>query len=462
MLFRHQLNAMLDWFIPNAALAERSEVGLARNFIVTHLLGPFLILSIVGMVYLTDRTPGLACWTMMACVVAFWLLPIGLRLTQDLQLMALISVELLCVLSLIGSSFYGGVNSPFLPWLLVSLMLGFFYLSDHAMRIVALFAFNIVAVIGAHFLYRFPQDLSPLELSTISWFSVFSATAYMSLMAIYYAGIITMSSNLERETERHRVLAQRLRRAKRVADTASHGKTVFLAKMRRRIRTAARQHRRLERTPRGADCCRPGNQQLEAGGRADQRAGSIICSELVHETVDPNRIMTATASSDQLRRSFARGFRRSASRRRQRPIVALHGHDLLVEKAPALGSMRVDAARLRQALDILVAKAAAIALPGTIRFVARRDRKPAGDWIEFRIRTPALRVSRPGADPRSMLSFQDAGGPSLQVDADLETSQMHCAVLGGSFSMTREPDGGARFSVEVPAFPIETLGVAAA
>ena len=228
----------LDWFIPNAAAIERSEIGLARNFVATHLLGPFLVQSIVILIYCADPQPGIACWTMMGCVAAFWLLPFGIRMTNDLPLMALISVELLCVTSLIGTSFYGGVNSPFLPWLVVSLMLGFFYLSEHAVRVLALFVFNLIAVIGANLLYRFPQHLSLEELSTISWLSVFSATAYMSFMAIYYAGIITMSSTLERETERHRLLAHRLRKARQVADTASHGKTVFLAKMRRRIRAA--------------------------------------------------------------------------------------------------------------------------------------------------------------------------------------------------------------------------------
>jgi signal transduction histidine kinase len=454
LLFRQATNAMLDWFIPNAAMAERSEVGLARNFIATHLFGPILILSIVGMVYLTDPTPGLACWAMMACVGAFWLLPIGLKLTQDLQLMALVSVELLCVLSLIGSSFYGGVNSPFLPWLLVSLMLGFFYLSDHALRIVALFAFNIVATICAHVLYRFPQDLSPLELTTISWFSVFSATAYMSLMAIYYAGIVTMSSNLERETERHRLLAHRLRRAKRLADTASHGKTVFLSKMRRQFEhplgnIVAASQVLIERLE-----AESATGTWKAEVERINRAGRHLL-ELVQDTVDPNR-MTETpgfATLDDL--SLDDFIDRLAAA--SIPIVAQHGHDLLVEKAPALGTLRVDAGRLRQALDILIAKAAAIARPGNIRLVARRDRKPAGDWVEFRIRTPSLRISRPVPDLRSA----EAGGATAHADADLETSQMHFAVLGGSFSMTREADGGARFSVEVPASPIERLAAAA-
>jgi hypothetical protein len=34
------LIAIIDWFIPNASQAERSELSLARNFIFTHLFDP--------------------------------------------------------------------------------------------------------------------------------------------------------------------------------------------------------------------------------------------------------------------------------------------------------------------------------------------------------------------------------------------------------------------------------------
>ena len=31
---------LIDWFVPEAAKRERSELGLARNFVFTHLFGP--------------------------------------------------------------------------------------------------------------------------------------------------------------------------------------------------------------------------------------------------------------------------------------------------------------------------------------------------------------------------------------------------------------------------------------
>jgi len=77
-------------------------------------------------------------------------------------LAALISVELLACTSLFGAYFYGGVSSPFLPWLLISLLLGFFYLSERPILVVGLFTFNILALlwqnVGLAVLYKIPES----------------------------------------------------------------------------------------------------------------------------------------------------------------------------------------------------------------------------------------------------------------------------------------------------------------
>ena len=128
MLIWNQLVVLIDWFIPAEAKAERSERGLAQNFVFTHLFGPALSQSISLFLYLSDPHPGFACWTVIICIWLFWTLPLVYKLTANLQLSALISVELLAFTSLFGAYYYGGVSSPFLPWLIISLLLGFFYL----------------------------------------------------------------------------------------------------------------------------------------------------------------------------------------------------------------------------------------------------------------------------------------------------------------------------------------------
>src|SRR4030088_3559646 len=113
MLMWNQLIGIIDWFIPNDAKVERSELGLARNFVFTHLFGPAISQSISVFLYLSDPNPGWACWTIVVCICAFWALPFLYRSTKNLQLSALLSVELLAFASLFGAFFYGGVSSPF-------------------------------------------------------------------------------------------------------------------------------------------------------------------------------------------------------------------------------------------------------------------------------------------------------------------------------------------------------------
>src|ERR1700753_518110 len=144
---------VIDWFIPDEAKSERSELSLARNFVFTHLAGPLLSQSISVFLYLSDPHPGLVCWTMIGCIWLVWTLPFLYKWTGKLQRTAFFTVELLAITSLFGSYFYGGVSSPFLPWLIISLLLGFFYLAKPPALVAAMFTFNIVAFCVAHFLW---------------------------------------------------------------------------------------------------------------------------------------------------------------------------------------------------------------------------------------------------------------------------------------------------------------------
>ena len=229
--------AFLDKFIPEAAKSERSDLSLARNFVFTHLFGPAISQSISLFLYRTDPHHGFATWTIIVCVWLFWLLPFVLKYTGNLRLSATLSVQLLAFTSLFGAFHYGGVSSPFLPWLIVSLLLGFFYLSDRPFRVLGMFSFNISAFLIAYLLHGFVEHVPLSQLATVGWISIFSATVYMSWMAVFYASIMSMRSDLEREAERHRSTAIRLRDAKESADAANRSKSIFLAKMSHELRT---------------------------------------------------------------------------------------------------------------------------------------------------------------------------------------------------------------------------------
>ena len=186
---------------------------------------------------MTDPHPGFACWTMIVSIWGFLLLPFGLKLFGKLAPVATISVELLSFAALFGAFFYGGVSSPFLPWLLVSVLLGFFYLADRPLMVLGMFAGNIGAFAIAYFLFGFRRCCPTSHLATVGWISILSAIVYMSWMAIFYANIMSMRSELERESERHCRHRRSPRQSQGTADAANCGKSIFLSKMSYEFRT---------------------------------------------------------------------------------------------------------------------------------------------------------------------------------------------------------------------------------
>src|ERR1700724_445363 len=354
---------IIDWFIPDAAKSERSELNLARNFVFTHLAGPLLSQSISVFLYLSDPDPGFACWTMIICISLFWALPFLYKWTGNLQRTAIVTVELLAFASLFGAFHYGGVSSPFLPWLIVSLLLGFFYLAERPILVVGLFTVNILGFCFAYLQWGFPELVPVQQLSTVGWVSILSATIYMSWMAIYYANMIAMRSDLEREAERHRETAVRLRLAKDMADVANRAKSIFLAKMSHELRTplnavigfseillegveldGKNEHKKLD---------------LERINAAGKHLLSLVTDVLDVSKIESNFIELKIEKFDlnEMAREIVANVQ---------PMVAENGNRLVVKCPNDLGIVLTDQTKLRQATLNLMSNAAKFTRDGTI------------------------------------------------------------------------------------------------
>ena len=448
----NRLVGLIDWFIPTAAKAERSEHGLAQNFIFTHLFGPALSQSISLFLYLSDPHPGFACWTIIVCIWLFWALPFVYKLTANLQLSALISVELLAFTSLFGSYYYGGVSSPFLPWLIISLLLGFFYLSERPILVVGLFTFNILGFCCAYLMWGFPELVSQRQLSTVGWISILSATIYMSWMAIYYANMIAMRSELEREAERHRETAVRLRQAKDMADAANRAKSIFLAKMSHELRTplnavigfseillesvdmdGRNSHKKLD---------------LERINSAGKHLLSLVTDVLDLSKIESNFIELKIEEFDlneMIHEVIAN----------VQPMVAEKGNKLVVKSRNNLGIVSTDQTKLRQAALNLMSNAAKFTENGTIILSVQRRKSPAGDWIEMQVQDTGIGINESDMG-RLFQNFGQAtaatanryGGTGL----GLALSQKLCALMGGGISATSEPGRGSCFTIRVLAW----------
>jgi signal transduction histidine kinase len=442
---------VIDWFIPHASMLERSDRSMARNFVFTHLCGPLLSQSISVYLYRTDRTHGIACWTMIVCVCLFWALPFLFKFSRNLQISALLSVELLAFTSLFGTYFYGGVNSPFLPWLIVDLLLGFFYLSERPVLVVMLFAVNIGGLLVAYFWNGFPQLVPLADLATVGWISILSATVYMSWMAMYYANVMATRSEVERETERHRITAVKLQETKVLADAANHAKSIFLAKMSHELRTPL--NAVIGYSELLLEVMEPGEtSQSKANDlRCINAAGKHLLS-LVTDVLDLSKIEADKVEINV--ESFSLDALIDQVMATSQPLAAKNSNTLTVQRQSNLGIADTDQTKLRQVLLNLMSNACKFTKGGTISLVVKRDRRSTGDWIEMQVRDSGIGIA-PADVEKLFQNFQQVsaatsgkyGGTGL----GLALSQKLCALMGGGITVSSELGRGSCFTVRIPA-----------
>ena len=445
----------IDWFIPSSLRTDAATLGRARIFVFSHLFGPTLGQSISIYLWLLDPQPGFAYWVIVGLITSFWTLPFALKFTGRLIVLAFVTVENLTFVTLFGSWHYGGVSSPFLPWLLNALLLAFFYLGDRPkLRYSVLFMFSL-NLLGFYVAYAmagaFPEHVPIGKMSGLGITSVLSATVYMSMMALYYANVVASQSELEREVQDHRATAVKLREAKEEAEKANRAKSEFLAKMSHELRTPLNavigySEMLLE--------------DAEAAGRKEQQiadlrriksAGKHLLS-LVTDVLDVSKIeagkMELAVQPFDLN-SFIDDVVATC-----RALVMENGNDFIVERGSELGVVGGDATKLRQAVLNLLSNAAKFTNHGRVVLKAVRETAASGDWISIAVRDTGIGISRENL-PKLFQNFNQAeastasryGGTGL----GLALSQKLCRMMGGEITVESELGGGSCFTIRVPA-----------
>jgi signal transduction histidine kinase len=443
--------AFIDWFIPEQCRRSKSDLGRARIFVFTHTVGPSSGASIVAFLVKSDPSPGFHVSIIAVGIVAIWLLPFVLRWTGNLRLVAMISVQALITITLVGVYNYGGVSSPFLPWLLIALANGFFYLSDSPISVLADFVLNLAAYVTVWWVNGNLPTWVPLDqMSGVGIVSVVSATLYMAGLAIYYGLLLASESDLEREVQRHRKTAARLADARDKAEKASRDKSIFLAKMNHELRTPLNSVIGYSEILQEDADLAVDPQRAKDLSRISA-AGRHLLS-LVTDILDITRIESNEMQLEVVDFDVGRLIEDVAAT--SDPLARANGNELVVRIDPKVGRMTSDEVRLRQAILNLMSNAAKFTSRGVVNLSARRFWTDAGDWIEIEVSDTGI-----GITPEDLKTlFQDFKQVNSRearkrkgTGLGLALSQKLCTMMGGSIFAESEFGHGACFTIRVPA-----------
>ncbi len=452
---------VVDWFVPAELQVHTAELWRARIFTISHILGPCMAAVILAYLYRADPAPGVPFWTIAVLCFAFWFLPLGMKLTRSLTYVALFSICDLTFVSLFGSFFYGGVSSPFLPWFLTALLLGFFYMGERPILVLGIFAIHLLGFCLAYCAsWSFPELVPVAELSTVGVLSVCAATLYTSMMAVYYANVITAQSELQQEVDRHLVTAAKMRKAKQDADRANEAKAVFLAKMSHQLRTPLNAIigyseillEDADPDDKGAGERAADLKMINSAGRHLLALVSDVLHmpkidaekiELVEQETEFNALLTEVVSTC-------------------RSLVTQNRNRLVVNIPESLGTGVCDKTKLQQVIINLLGNAGKFTSNGTI--LLRAWKKKTGDVDELLI---SVRDTGIGIDPAAIEGlFADYNQANASISKEfggtglgLALSRKFCQLMGASITVESELGLGSTFTVRLPV--VEPIAAAA-
>lgn len=445
------MTRLIEWFVPTDKIANRTDRDLASIFIFTHLCGPLLAQPMWAYLWYATTAAKPPLLMLIVMTWSFVLLPFILRWTGRIRLVAMLSFQLLAVTSLFAAFHYGGFNSPFLPWLIVSLLLGLFYQSRNYLTVLGLFALDVALFVFLVTYYEQSASISIDQMDILGWLSISSATVYVTWMALYYSRIVGLKSELESEVEKSRQTSIELERARTTAEDLGIQRSRFFAKMGHELRTP------LNAIIGYSEILL---EDLEYAGRKDdsrqadvlriQAAGKHLMS-LVSHVLDDNAL---TDGADRIEVS-AVALREicDAVTATVMPNVEKAGNQFIVTCHDPSYILETDATKLRQVIINLLSNAAKFTKNGVIKLdlavIAQADRT----ILRAAVSDTGIGMSPEGLS-RIFRNYEQAevetvaqyGGTGI----GLALSQHLAQLMGGEISVKSVPGRGSCFTAWIP------------
>ena len=140
-------------------------------------------------------------------------------------------------------------------------------------------------------------------------------------------------------------------------------------------------------------------------------------------------------------------------------MAAKNGNRIVVECEPAIGTMRADQTRIRQALLNLVSNANKFTERGTVTIGAQRAHSAGREWVLIAVTDTGIGLTQQQmgrlfqefvqADPSRTRKY---GGTGL----GLAISRRFCQMMGGDITVESEPGRGSTFTIRLPAEAIDS------
>ena len=444
--FVNRLNETVDWFVPAELKQAPGMLQAVRMFLFSHLFGPILGHTISLSMLFVNGEADLAWWVFFLAVTAFWPFAFVLRLTGWYVPLSLLSIQNLMFCIFWGCYQYGGISSPIMPWLVTVPLLGFFYLPGRSTRIAVslLIVANLALFYAVYEVFGFPATVAANGLVILGLVSTFSASAYVSMMALYFASIVYSQGELEREIGHHQATEQRLRDATAQARRALAAKSDFLAKMSHELKNP------LNAIIGYSEILIEDSDETNVQKRQDldsiRNAGHQLLG-LIDTLLELSRLEAGKAELRDEEFDLAAFIEKVVSL--SRPSIAANGNELFVQALPA-GRVTCDMQKLECVVEGLLSNAAKFTKNGRVTVSAS---------IQDSTCTVSIEDTGVGIGQERMANLFETMGTSDdetsskyddEIRLGLPLAYRYCRLMGGNLSVESRLGQGSKVIVSLP------------